>query len=171
MSMAAGEFVSVSSQADTEKADLGRERKELTDNVEYEQDELAAIYVGRGLDTSLAKQVALQLMAHNALSAHARDELGISESMTAQPVQAAFASAGSFVVGAALPLLTVIIVPVSSLVPAVFGMSLAFLAALGVLAARTSGSPMPKAIGRVTFWGSLAMAVTAAVGALFGTIV
>ena len=171
MSMAAGEYVSVSSQADTEKADLGLERKELADDVEFEQDELASIYVGRGLDASLAKQVALQLMAHNALSAHARDELGISDSMTARPVQAAFASAGSFVVGAALPLLTVILVPESSLVPALFGMSLAFLAGLGVLAARTGGSPMPKAIGRVTFWGALAMVMTAAVGALFGTIV
>ena len=171
MSMAAGEYVSVSSQADTEKADLVRERKELTDDVEREQEELASIYVGRGLDSSLAKQVARQLMAHNALSAHARDELGISDSMTARPVQAAFASAGSFVVGAALPLLTVIIVPQSSLVPAVFGMSLASLAALGVLAARTGGSPILKAISRVTFWGALAMAVTAVVGALFGTIV
>jgi vacuolar iron transporter family protein len=171
MSMAAGEYVSVSSQADTEKADLGRERKELADDVEHEQAELASIYVGRGLDASLAKQVARQLMAHNALSAHARDELGISDSLTARPVQAAFASAGSFVAGAALPLLTVIIVPESSLVLAVFGMSLAFLAALGVLAARTGGSPILKATSRVTFWGALAMAVTAAVGALFGTIV
>jgi VIT1/CCC1 family predicted Fe2+/Mn2+ transporter len=171
MAMAAGEYVSVSSQADTEQADLARERKELKDNVEHEQDELASIYMERGLDSSLAKQVALQLMAHDSLSAHARDELGISDGLTARPVQAAFASAGTFAVGAAMPLLTVLIVPESILVPAVFGVSLAFLAGLGALAANAGGAPMLKAAGRVTFWGALAMGITAGVGALFGTVV
>lgn len=171
MSMAAGEYVSVSSQADTEQADLARERKELKDDVEHEQDELASIYRGRGLDPRLAKQVARQLMAHNALSAHARDELGISDSLSARPVQAAFASASTFAVGAALPLLIVLIMPESALVPAVFGMSLAFLAGLGALAARAGGAPIMKAAFRVTFWGALAMGLTAAVGTLFGTIV
>lgn len=171
MSMAAGEYVSVSSQADTEQADLHRERKELEDNVEHEHAELASIYVRRGLDASLAKEVAKQLMANNALAAHARDELGISDSLTARPIQAAFASAGTFAVGAALPLLTALVVPVSSLVPVVFGMSLVFLAALGVVAARTGGAPVIKATARVAFWGALAMGLTAAVGALFGTVV
>jgi len=171
MSMAAGEYVSVSSQADTEKADLSRERKELDVDAPFEREELAAIYVGRGLDPSLAKQVAEQLMTHDALGAHARDELGISESLTARPVQAAFASAGSFAVGAALPLLSVIVAPESRLVPAVSGVSLIFLAALGVLAARAGGAPVMKSAFRVAFWGALAMALTAAVGALFGTVV
>lgn len=171
MSMAAGEYVSVSSQADTEQADLARERKELETHIEHEQDELASIYMGRGLDASLAKQVALQLMAHNALEAHARDELGISEHLTARPIQAALASAATFAVGAAMPLITALLVPESSLVLIVSGMSLVFLAALGALAARTGGAPMVKATSRVVFWGALAMALTAAVGALFGTVV
>lgn len=171
MSMAAGEYVSVSSQADTEAADLNRERKELaTDNV-FEQQELASIYVGRGLEPELARQVAAQLMAHDALAAHARDELGISENLSARPVQAAFSSAGSFAIGAALPLLTVFLVPESKLVIAVSGLSLIFLAVLGVLAARAGGAPVLKSAFRVTFWGALAMALTAGVGALFGTVV
>ncbi len=171
MSMAAGEYVSVSSQADTEAADLNRERKELaTDNV-FEQQELASIYVGRGLEPELAGQVAAQLMAHDALAAHARDELGISEHLSARPVQAAFSSAGSFAIGAALPLLTVFLVPESKLVIAVSGLSLIFLAVLGVLAARAGGAPVLKSAFRVTFWGALAMALTAGVGALFGTVV
>jgi VIT1/CCC1 family predicted Fe2+/Mn2+ transporter len=171
MSMAAGEYVSVSSQADTEKADLARERKELAIDEPSEQKELALIYVERGLDPSLAQQVAEQLMAHDALGAHARDELGISESLTARPVQAAFASAGAFTVGAAMPLLTVLIAPETRLVPVVFGNSLIFLAVLGVLAARAGGAPVMKSAFRVVFWGVLAMGLTAAVGALFGTAV
>ncbi len=171
MSMAAGEYVSVSSQADTEKADLDRERKELATDVGLEQDELASIYVGRGLEPALAQQVAAQLMAHDALEAHARDELGISEHLSARPVQAAFSSAGSFAIGAALPLLTVLLVPESNLVVGVSGLSLLFLAVLGVLAARAGGAPILKSTVRVTFWGALAMALTAGVGALFGTAV
>jgi VIT1/CCC1 family predicted Fe2+/Mn2+ transporter len=171
MSMAAGEYVSVSSQADTEKADLSRERKELDTDEPFERDELASIYVHRGLDPSLAKQVAEQLMAHDALAAHARDELGISESMSARPVQAALASAVTFAVGAALPLLTVLVTPESRLVPVVFVISLIFLAGLGVMAARAGGAPIMKSAIRVTFWGALAMGLTAAVGALFGTVV
>ena len=171
MSMAAGEYVSVSSQADTEKADLSRERKELDSDEPFEREELASIYVKRGLDPLLAKQVAEQLMAHDALAAHARDELGISESLTARPVQAALASAGTFAVGAAMPLLTVLVTPESRLVPAVSGISLIFLAALGVLAARAGGAPVMKSAVRVAFWGALAMGLTAAVGALFGTVV
>lgn len=171
MSMAAGEYVSVSSQADTEKADLDRERKELATDKGFEQDELASIYVGRGLEPDLAQQVAAQLMAHDALAAHARDELGISETLSARPVQAAFSSAGSFAIGAALPLLTVFLVPESKLVIAVSGLSLIFLAALGVLAARAGDAPVLKSTVRVTFWGALAMALTAGVGALFGTTV
>lgn len=171
MSMAAGEYVSVSSQADTEKADLARERKELVADEELEREELASIYVGRGLDPSLAKQVAEQLMAHDALGAHARDELGISESLAARPVQAALASAGTFAVGAAAPLLTVLVVSQSRLVPVVSGTSLVILAGLGVLAARTGGAPVMKSAVRVAFWGALAMGLTAAVGALFGTVV
>lgn len=171
MSMAAGEYVSVSSQADTEQADLARERKELASDSEKEMAELASIYVDRGLDPALAKQVAEQLMAHDALSAHARDELGISESLSARPVQAALASAGSFIVGAAMPLIVVLIAPESSLVPVVTVVSLVLLALLGALAARTGGSPILKPTIRVTFWGALAMGLTAVVGALFGTIV
>ena len=171
MSMAAGEYVSVSSQADTEKADLSRERKELDVDERSEREELASIYVHRGLDPLLARQVAEQLMAHDALAAHARDELGISESLTARPVQAALASAATFAVGAALPLLTVLVAPESKLVPIVSGISLIFLAGLGVLAARAGGAPMMKSAVRVAFWGALAMGLTAAVGALFGTVV
>jgi vacuolar iron transporter family protein len=171
MSMAAGEYVSVSSQADTETADLERERKELSADVESETDELAAIYVGRGLDPSLAAQVAAQLMAHDALGAHARDELGISEIVGARPVQAALASAITFAVGAALPLLVVVISPEASLAYLVSGTSLAFLALLGGLAARTGGAPVAAGAVRVTFWGALAMGLTAGVGALFGTAV
>lgn len=171
MSMAAGEYVSVSSQADTEKADLSRERKELDIDERFEREELASIYVDRGLDQLLAKQVAEQLMAHDALAAHARDELGISESLTARPVQAALASAGSFAVGAAMPLLAVLVTPESRLVPVVSGISLIFLAGLGVLAARAGGAPVIKSAVRVAFWGALAMGLTAAVGALFGRVV
>jgi VIT1/CCC1 family predicted Fe2+/Mn2+ transporter len=171
MSMAAGEYVSVSSQADTERADLNRERKELETDREFEVRELASIYVGRGLEPSLANQVAEQLMAHDALAAHARDELGISESMAARPVQAAFASAGTFAVGAAMPLLTVLVVPESGLEITVSGLSLVFLAVLGVVAARAGGAPALRSAARVTFWGALAMALTAGVGALFGAAV
>ncbi|KGO33131.1 membrane protein [Desulfobulbus sp. Tol-SR] len=170
MSMAAGEYVSVSSQADTEGAELNRERGHLNGNRETELAELAAIYEKRGLDAELARQVATQLMARDALCAHARDELGITETMSARPIQAALASAGSFVVGAALPLLLVLLVPVYALVWTVSGSSLLILALLGFLAARAGGSPVWHSIGRVTFWGALAMALTAGVGALFGAI-
>ncbi len=169
MSMAAGEYVSVSSQADTEKADLARERRELDGNGTYELEELASIYVGRGVEPALAAQVAQQLMKHDALSAHARDELGISSTLSARPVQAALASAGSFAVGAALPLLTVFLVPESALTVAVTATSLVFLALLGILAAWAGGAPILKSTIRVTFWGALAMALTALVGSLFGT--
>ena len=168
MSMAAGEYVSVSSQADTEHADLDRERKELAANPRHEHAELRDIYVGRGLDAGLASSVATQLMAHDALGAHARDELGISDILTAQPIQAALASAGTFSVGAALPLLLVLLTPVSMLLWTVAGGSLLFLALLGSLAARAGGAPVMTAAARVTFWGALAMALTAGVGALFG---
>ncbi|MDZ7740010.1 MAG: VIT family protein [Bacteroidales bacterium] len=168
MSMAAGEYVSVSSQADTEKADLAREKKELTDTPEEEHEELAAIYVKRGLDPELADTVAGQLMQHDALDAHARDELGISKALAARPVQAAFASAGTFAVGAALPLLMILFFPASMLFWAVSASSLLFLALLGLLSAKTGGAPMLAAALRVTFWGALAMALTAGVGKLFG---
>ena len=168
MSMAAGEYVSVSSQADTERADLDRERKELVADPEHERAELAAIYVGRGLEVGLASKVATQLMEHDALGAHARDELGISETLTARPVQAALASAGTFAVGAALPLLIVLLVPISALLWTVAGSSLFFLALLGSLAARAGGASVITAAARMTFWGALAMALTAGVGALFG---
>jgi VIT1/CCC1 family predicted Fe2+/Mn2+ transporter len=168
MSMAAGEYVSVSSQSDTESADLDREREELATDGEFEHAELAAIYVARGLDAELAKQVAKQLMAKDALGAHARDELGISDTLSARPVQAAFASAGSFTIGAVLPLALVFVVPISRLVWVVSGSSLLFLALLGALAGRAGGAPVLKSVVRVTFWGALAMALTAAVGALFG---
>ena len=171
MSMAAGEYVSVSSQADTEQADLARERHELETDVVFEREELAEIYVGRGLDLDLARRVANQLMAHDALGAHARDELGISAPLSAQPVQAALASAASFAVGAALPLLLAAMVPVARVIPSVAGASLVFLAGLGALAARTGGAPALTAAVRVTFWGALAMALTAGVGALFGAVV
>jgi VIT1/CCC1 family predicted Fe2+/Mn2+ transporter len=168
MSMAAGEYVSVSSQSDTERADLNRERKELADYPRHEHAELTAIYVQRGLDAELASQVATQLTAHDALGAHARDELGISETLTARPVQAALASAATFAVGAALPLLIALLVPVSALMWAVSGSSLLFLALLGSLAGRAGGASVITAAVRVTFWGALAMALTAGVGALFG---
>jgi VIT1/CCC1 family predicted Fe2+/Mn2+ transporter len=171
MSMAAGEYVSVSSQADTESADIERERKELAADFEHEREELAAIYVKRGLDTALAKQVADQLMAHDALTAHARDELGISDTLSARPVQAALASAGTFAVGAAMPLLTALAAPPTALIPFVMGTSMVFLALLGGFGAYAGGAPVMKAALRVTFWGVLAMALTAGVGALFGTVV
>jgi VIT1/CCC1 family predicted Fe2+/Mn2+ transporter len=171
MAMAAGEYVSVHSQADTEHADLQRERAELKADDKGEHEELTSIYIGRGLDPSLAKQVADQLMVHDALGAHARDELGISETLKARPVQAALASAGSFAAGAAMPLLVAAIAPEARLIILVSGTSLLFLALLGALAARAGGARiMPGAI-RVTFWGALAMAVTAGVSALFGTVV
>jgi VIT1/CCC1 family predicted Fe2+/Mn2+ transporter len=169
MSMAAGEYVSVQSQADTEQADLAIERAELKVDDKGEHKELMAIYVARGLDPSLAKQVAQQLMAHDALGAHARDELGISETLRARPIQAALASAGSFAVGAAMPLLVTAMVP-AGLIPLVSGTSLVFLALLGGLAARAGGAGVTVGAIRVTFWGALAMALTAGVGALFGTV-
>lgn len=170
MSMAAGEYVSVRSQADTEAADLKRERAELAADVGAEERELASIYVKRGLDAPLARQVALQLMAHDALGAHARDELGITSVVTARPVQAALASAASFTAGAALPLAMAALVPAAALTGAVAAGSLVFLATLGALAARTGGAPVLTSALRVTFWGALAMAVTAGVGTLFGTV-
>jgi VIT1/CCC1 family predicted Fe2+/Mn2+ transporter len=170
MSMAAGEYVSVSSQADTEKADLEIEKKALEDDSEYELLELANIYEKRGLDPSLANRVAEQLMAHDALGAHARDELGIFERVRARPMQAAFSSAGTFTIGAALPLLTALVVPVELLIPVVAGLSLIFLAGLGGLAARAGGAAIKTGAFRVTFWGALAMALTAAVGRLFGVV-
>jgi len=168
MSMAAGEYVSVSSQADTEEADLERERGELEADVEAERAELAAIYVSRGLEPGLARRVADQLMAHDALGAHARDELGLTEVHAARPLQAAFASALTFAVGAAMPLLLAVLAPQRSLIPAVAVGSLACLALLGGLAARAGGANLALGAGRVTLWGALAMAATAAVGAIFG---
>jgi len=168
MSMAAGEYVSVSSQADTEQADMARERKELSTDPANEHAELAAIYVSRGLDEKLAHQVAVQLTAKDAIGAHARDELGISDTLSARPIQAAFASAGSFTVGAFLPLGLVLLVPQPALVWTVSGGSLLFLALLGALAARAGGSPVGVSVARVTFWGAFAMALTAGVGAWFG---
>jgi VIT1/CCC1 family predicted Fe2+/Mn2+ transporter len=170
MSMAAGEYVSVHSQADTEQADLTRERAELKTQNKAEHRELAAIYVKRGLDASLAKQVAEQLMAHDALGAHARDELGFSATSNPRPIQAAAASAASFAVGAAMPLVVAVLSPEAGLAPFVAGTSLAFLALLGGLAARAGGAGVSAGAIRVTFWGALAMAVTAGIGALFGTV-
>ena len=170
MSMAAGEYVSVSSQADTERADLARESKELAANPEQEHAELKSIYVGRGLDEDLAAKVAAQLMAHDALGAHSRDELGISDTLAAKPVQAALASAATFAVGAGLPLLMVVLLPASMLMWGLAGSSLVFLALLGLLAASAGGSPLISSVTRVTFWGALAMALTAGVGALFGVV-
>lgn len=170
MSMAAGEYVSVSSQSDTERADVERERRELAADEEHERAELAAIYVKRGLEPALAARVAEQLMAHDALGAHARDELGISSMSTARPVQAGLASASTFAVGAALPLFTSMLAPRGLLIPLVGGLSLAFLAALGAVAAVVGGAPVTTGAARVTFWGALAMGATAAVGALFGHI-
>ncbi len=171
MSMAAGEYVSVRSQADTEEADLGRERLELATNDSSERAELAGIYVARGLDADLARQVADQLMAHDALGAHARDELGISELQRARPVVAAAASAGTFAVGAALPLVIVLLAPTNLLAALVVATSLACLAMLGALAARVGGARASVGALRVTFWGAFAMALTYGVGALFGTVV
>lgn len=171
MSMAAGEYVSVHSQADTEQADLARERQELKADGPAERRELTAIYVGRGLDPALAKQVADQLTAHDALGAHARDELGISEALAARPIQAALASAASFAVGATMPLLVTALTPQANLIALVSVTSLAFLALLGGVAARAGGAPLMVGAWRVTFWGALAMGLTAGVGALFGTVV
>jgi VIT1/CCC1 family predicted Fe2+/Mn2+ transporter len=171
MSMATGEYVSVSSQSDTERADLARERKELSDNIEFEKEELTQIYVKRGLEPSLARQVAHQLMAKDALTAHARDELGISEMTSARPVQAALTSALTFSVGAALPLLMVVVSPINTIVPVVFVASLGFLALLGAIGAKAGGADFLRATGRVIFWGALAMALTTGIGKVFGTIV
>ena len=171
MSMAAGEYVSVSSQSDTERADIERERTELATDEYNERKELAAIYVERGLDLALANQVAEQLMAKDALAAHSREELGISETISARPIQAAITSALTFAVGAVLPLIVLVIAPATKLVPAVAATSLFSLALLGGLAAYTGGAPIVKGIFRVTFWGALAMAITAGIGAWFGTAV
>jgi VIT1/CCC1 family predicted Fe2+/Mn2+ transporter len=171
MSMAAGEYVSVHSQADTEQADLALERAELKSDNSGEHAELAAIYVGRGLDAALARQVADQLMAHDALGAHARDELGISETTRARPIQAALASAASFAVGAAMPLIVTTLAPTTVLLIAVSATSLLFLALLGAVAAHAGGAAMLPGALRVTFWGALAMGVTTGIGALFGTVV
>jgi VIT1/CCC1 family predicted Fe2+/Mn2+ transporter len=169
MSMAAGEYVSVHSQADIEKAELELERSELKADNKGEHKELAAIYVERGLEPALAKQVAAQLMAHDALGAHARDELGITEAQKARPIQAALASAASFAVGAVLPLAVAVVAPEQMMIALVAGTSLGFLVALGALAARAGGAAMGPGAMRVAFWGALAMAITASVGALFGT--
>ncbi len=170
MSMAAGEYVSVSSQSDTERADLERERKENEDNPAFELNELANIYVERGLDVTLARQVAEQLTAKGALAAHARDELGLTEALSARPIQAALASAAAFTVGALLPLLAAIMTPIGSVPIIVSAISMLFLVVLGALAAYAGGAPMLAGIARVTFWGALAMAITAGVGKVFGTV-
>lgn len=171
MSMAAGEYVSVSSQSDTEQADLSRERKELADQPVLELNELTGVYVKRGVDEALARQVAKQLMAKDALGAHARDELGISEITSARPVQAALTSAASFSAGAALPLLMVVLAPANALIPLVIAASLVFLAFLGAIGARAGGAGILRATVRVTFWGAIAMGLTALIGRLFGTVV
>lgn len=171
MSMAAGEYVSVSSQSDTEQADLARERAELASQPEFEREELTRIYMDRGVDADLARQVADQLMAKDALGAHARDELGISEVTAARPIQAALTSAGTFAVGAAMPLGMVLLTPRSLLVAGVSIASLIFLALLGGIGARAGGANIVRATVRVTFWGALAMALTAAIGSIFGTVV
>lgn len=171
MSMAAGEYVSVSSQSDTEQADLSRERKELETQPEFEREELAQIYVARGVEPELARQVADQLMAKDALAAHAHDELGISEMTTARPIQAALTSAATFAVGAALPLLMVVVSPASTLVWTVSVASLLFLALLGAVGAKAGGANIARATLRVTFWGAFAMALTAGIGAVVGTAV
>ena len=170
MSMAAGEYVSVHSQADSEQAELAKEQHELQTDTQGERRELAAIYVGRGLDQALAQQVAEQLMAHDALDAHARDELGITETLRARPLQAAAASALSFAIGAALPMLVVVLAPVAMLLPLVFGTALVFLAVLGALAGYAGGAAVGTGALRITFWGALAMAVTAAIGSLFAGV-
>jgi VIT1/CCC1 family predicted Fe2+/Mn2+ transporter len=170
VAMAAGEYVSVSSQADTEQADLALEREGLANNDAFEHAELAAIYVARGLDGELAKQVANQLMAFDALGAHARDELGISETLKARPLQAAFASAASFIVGAAMPLITAAVLPAELLRQGIAGVSLLVLALLGALAAQAGGAPLGKGAARVLVWGAIAMALTTVAGALFGAV-
>jgi vacuolar iron transporter family protein len=169
--MAAGEYVSVSSQADTENADLARERSELATDPAFELDELQAIYVDRGLEPALARQVAEQLTAHDALAAHARDELGISAVHAARPVQAALASAGTFAIGAALPLVVAAAAPTPRIIPLVASTSLVFLALLGGIAARAGGATITRGAARVTFWGAAALALTALIGRLFGTTV
>lgn len=171
MSMAAGEYVSVSSQLDVERADLERERLELLYNLEYEREELANIYVSRGLQPELAKQVALQLMEHDALGAHARDELGLSEAVAARPIQAAIASAITFSIGAVVPLLMVLMIPLTILIPVISGVSLLFLALLGGLAAFAGGAPIWIGIIRVTLWGAFAFAFTTMIGKFFGTVI
>lgn len=171
MSMAAGEYVSVSSQSDTEKADIARETAELAGDPEAERRELAGIYESRGLEPDLARQVAEQMMAHDALGAHARDELGISEVMMARPIQAALTSAVTFAVGAALPLVAVVLAPVGAVTPVVAGTTLAALALLGLAGARTGGAAALRPVVRVVFWGAVALAVTAGIGALFGVSV
>lgn len=171
MSMAAGEYVSVSSQADTENADLAREKAELESNVEFERDELAQIYVGRGLELELAAKVAEQLMAHDALGSHARDELGITSALSARPIQASLASAGAFAVGAAMPLVVALISPLRNIVLVVSITSLVCLVLLGILAARAGGANVWKGAWRVLLWGALAMAITAEIGKIFGTVV
>ncbi|WP_342249351.1 VIT1/CCC1 transporter family protein [Sphingomonas sp. OTU376] len=169
LSMAAGEYVSVSSQADTERADLDRERTELAEMPEMELEELSQIYISRGVEEKLARDVAAQMMAHDALEAHARDELGITSHLAARPVQAGITSALTFAVGAAAPLLVALLAPTAMVIPAVFIASLLCLALLGALGARTGGAGIGRAVMRVVFWGAVAMAVTAGVGALFGT--
>ncbi len=171
MSMAAGEYVSVSSQSDTEKSDLARERGELASQPEFELEELAKIYVSRGVELELARKVAGQLTSHDALGTHTREELGISEMTTARPVQAALMSAATFAVGAALPLITAIMIPGAWLIPSVSIASLCFLALLGAVGAKTGGADMWRAAARVTFWGAIAMLVTAAIGAVIGTTI
>lgn len=171
LSMAAGEYVSVCSQADSEAADLARERAELAAFPDHELTELTEIYAGRGLDRALAAEVATQLMAHDSLGAHARDELGISEHTAARPVQAALASAASFAAGAVLPLAVLLVAPLASAAPAVGAASLVFLAALGAVGAKVGGADIWRPVARVTFWGALAMAITAGVGTLFGAAV
>lgn len=171
MSMAAGEYVSVSSQSDTERADIERERAELGSQPEFEHDELAAIYVRRGLEAGLADKVADQLMARDALAAHARDELGISDTTMARPLQAAFASAMAFSAGGAAPLLVIAIVPRAILIPCEVGVSVLCLAGLGALGAKAGGAPIVRSIARVCFWGLLAMGLTAVIGKIFGTAV
>lgn len=171
LSMAAGEYVSVSSQADTENADIAREMAELATQPEAELNELTGIYVGRGLEPALARQVAEQLTAHDAMAAHRRDELGLSEATAARPLQAAFASALTFSIGAALPLLVVLLLPADALTIGVVATSLVALVVLGILGARAGGAPILRSVARVVFWGALAMAVTAMVGRLFGTAV
>ena len=171
MSMAAGEYVSVSSQSDTERADLARETRELADDPKFEKEELAQIYVARGVEVGLAREVAKQLMGKDALATHARDELGISAITTARPVQAALASAATFSIGAAAPLLLVIVSPTNALIPVVSAGSLVFLAALGTLGGKAGGADLLKPAVRVTFWGAFAMALTAGIGAVFGKMV